>query len=70
MKSDMFNSGVCAFNSWAGNGREFWERFLGAFDPKMTAEKADEILHEDKITPEGKAAFRRGWTQAQSEFTA
>ena len=67
--ADMFDSGRYAFSAWSKAGsRAFWERWLGPFDPSMTAVEANDKLHEDRITKEAQAAFMRGWVSAQHEY--
>ena len=61
-----YHSGIHAFQEWEGNMRAFYSKFLGEFDGNMTAERADKILHDGRITKEASDDFMRGWNEAQN----
>jgi len=72
--ADMFDSGVHSFESWAKQkptpcGEIFYNRYLGPFNPNMTAEEANRRLnHVGKITQEGQRGFMRGWNTAKQRY--
>lgn len=72
--ADMHDSGYYQFNSWAKqeimpNGRIFWNRWLGEFNPHMSADEANRRSdHVGKLTHSGQEAFKRGWSKAQAEY--
>lgn len=66
--ADMFDCGRYTRKSWR-EGAQHHARWLGPFDPTMTAEKAGQILEHDKLTSEGQAAFVRGWNADMAEHS-
>ena len=63
--------GITTFKGWAfgkQGAKEFYTKFLGEFNPDMTAEEANDILHKNKITKLGQEEFMDGWREAQKEY--
>ncbi len=74
--ADMHDCGVYTFKMWAYNGRDRW---LGEFNPDMSAEEANRIEEGggkidqngklvSRLTQSGQDAFTRGWKRAQEEY--
>lgn len=71
VQASCYDSGVCAFEGWSSTDkttRRFYERFLGPFDPHMTADKAGELRENWKIIPEAQAMSKQGWLDAQQAY--
>lgn len=72
--TDMHDSGRNAFRSWAAqerapNGKVFYNRWLGPFNPDMPAREANKRLdHVGKLSEHGQMAFQRGWSQEQALY--
>lgn len=72
--ADMVDSGFYCFTAWSGqnvapNGTIFYNRWLGEFNPEMTADEANTRLdHVGKVTEKGQQEFKRGWDKAREEY--
>lgn len=72
--ADMVDCGRATFESWARQTPspatgECWDnRWLGKFDPSMTAEQACALCLEGKLTPNAEQGFMRGWNAAKAEY--
>lgn len=64
--ADLFDSGVHAFETWS-QGSAFQARWLGPFNPSMTAREAWKLLDcEGKVRNFEK--FERGWATAAAAY--
>ncbi len=79
--SDMYDCGYHMFRGWSDpstdkdgaifTNREFHERYLGEYDCEMSGERAGELLNHSRYsTPEGHAAFVRGWERSKQDLKA
>jgi hypothetical protein len=74
--ADMHDSGHHMFMAWAKqqvmpNGQVWHNRWLGEFNPEMTADEANQRLdHVGKLTTSGQTLFKRGWSKAQADYLA
>ena len=72
--TDMYDSGRHAFTAWSlqtvsPNGKIWWNQWLGEFNPAMTGEEADDLLHGDgNITDHGRTQFVRGWERQREDY--
>lgn len=68
--ADMVDCGRSSFECWA-KGSASKVRWLGEFDPSMTAGEAAKRLDlVGKITASGLAGFMRGWDGARAQYVA
>ena len=75
--ADMVDSGIYTFEAWARQtpspayGYCWYNRWLGDFNPHMTADEANSRLDPDgSTTLSGQEQFKRGWERAQAEYLA
>ena len=74
--SDMSDSGAATFEAWARQtpspayGYCWYNRWLGEFDPRMSANESIKRLEITKLSPAAQAAFERGWDRAKAEYSA
>lgn len=64
--ADMVDCGESCFNRWR-RGCLHSARFLGPFDPTMTAAEAIRRLEFDKLNIDARQRFARGWDRAKAE---
>lgn len=71
--ADMVDCGYATFKAWqrqtpTPQGRCWHNRWLGEFDPSMTADEAGRRLENHKLVPQAQVEFKRGWEKAQGEY--
>lgn len=72
--ADMVDCGIHTFEAWARQtpspayGYCWHNRWLGDFNPEMTAEEAAVKLEHNKLTEQAREMFKRGWERAQAEY--
>lgn len=73
--ADMVDCGYATFNAWqrqtpTPQGSCWHNRWLGEFDPSMSADEAGRRLEHHKLLAQAQNEFKRGWEKAQSEYGA
>lgn len=74
--ADMVDCGIHTFEAWARQtpspayGFCWHNRWLGEFNPRMTAEEAAVMLENHKLMQQGQEMFKRGWERAQAKYLA
>jgi len=69
---DMYDCGRSTRIWWAldTRGTTWLRRTLGPYRDDVTREEVDRVLEHDKVTPDGVAAFWRGWEAAGPQTPA
>jgi hypothetical protein len=66
--------GEAVFIAWtkqtvSPNGEIWWNRWLGEFNPNLSAKEANIRLdHVGKLQISAQKEFKQGWTKAQKQF--